>query len=488
MNKGRRLAIAATVAVTAAIAVEVTPAPASAQVAAGTAPVVVSVPDPFAPLDRGQSLSFRSRNSPREPVVAVNPTDPRNIVVSYIVDSNLTNLVRTTSDGGISWTTSTVPGISRCTLGADALAGDPALSFSADGKTVYLASTTTPTSAPAGTDSVLMSTSSDGGHTWSSTPTRLSPVDGLYGDRSTVTADPTQPATAYIAFERREALTHSSSTLFFRRTDDRGGSWSAPSVIYQTPMPGLDSENAQVLRTGTRLVAVFDRIINCTVNTCYDPALVEDNIVYAATSDDGGAHWGAPVKLGNRTAGPGTHEGADCGVLWAGPVATVAPDGTLYASFPVSTSTAATPHANALQVMTSSDGTTWTHRSSITASSNLGIPAMAVANDGTLGMTYYQLQSPDCLGSTGVTPADVWFAHSANGARTWTIDKVAGPFDARGNCAFSGLPIEGCGISDYDGLAPSGAHGFAAVFELPHARGQQTSDIAFTALSTRPRA
>jgi hypothetical protein len=486
MNKRRYAVVTFAIAVVVAVAVEGTPSPATAaQLPSTVPPTVVSVSDPFAPLDCGQPLSFRSRNSPREPVVAVNPADPRNIVVSYIVDSNLSNLVRSTSDGGVTWTTSTVPGISKCTLGTDALAGDPSLSFSSDGKTVYLASLTTPTSAPAGTDSVLMSTSEDGGRTWSASPTRLTPVDGLFGDKNLVTADPLLPATAYIAFERREPLYNSSSTLYFRRTDDRGLTWSAPTVVYVPPMAGLSTGNAQVLRTGQRLVVVFDRIISCSVNSCLDPTVVEDNIVYAATSDDGGAHWNAPVKLGNRTAGPGTNGVAFCGDLWASPQATAAPDGTLYASFPVSTPTASTPNATALQVVSSTDGTTWTQGAPVAAAGNLGMHAMSVAADGVVGMTYYQLENSNCGAPTDVAPVDVWFARSRDGARSWTLEKVGGPFDARGNCSFAGTPLEGCVISDYDGLTPSGAHGFAAVFEVPHARGQQTSDIVFTSLSSR---
>ncbi|MDQ6747907.1 MAG: hypothetical protein M3010_07380 [Candidatus Dormibacteraeota bacterium] len=99
-------------------------------------PTVVSVASPFAPLDCGLAAfnrAIRGDNQPEEPVIAVNPSNPRNIVVAYIVDTYLSNLVRTSLDGGQTWRTVKVPGISLCTDGAAALAADPSLVQSDNG-------------------------------------------------------------------------------------------------------------------------------------------------------------------------------------------------------------------------------------------------------------------------------------------------------------------------------------------------------------------
>ncbi|MCU1589528.1 MAG: hypothetical protein JWP11_784 [Frankiales bacterium] len=457
---------------------------------------IVSVADPFAPLDCGQPVGvLRAHNSPREPVVAVNPADPGNVVVTYIVDGDLTNLIRASHDGGATWQTVTVPGISVCSGGANAAAADPSLAFSADGRTLYLTSLTTPTLAPVGTDTVIVSTSHDGGFTWSAQPTTLSSVDGMFGDKNIVTTDPVRPATAYVTFERHDSFEYSSSTLFFRRTDDGGVTWSPATVVYTPPGPGFSSGNAQVLRAANgTLVDVFDRIIACQLNTCADYRVVEDNVVYAAVSTDDGQHWAAPVKIGNRTAGPGTNDGAFCGDLWASIQATSAPDGTLYVAYPVDAHTADLPVATDLVVRKSADGIAWTSAGSLTAPTVIGLPAIAVAADGTVAMTYYQREQTACSAPEAVDPTDVWFARSRDGGRTWVTSELAGPFDAHGNCflpgtpgTVEGAPKEGCLVADYDGLQAAGPNAFVGVFEQPGTRGQYRSDIVFARVPASPR-
>jgi hypothetical protein len=452
---------------------------------AGTS--VVSVRDAFGPLACGQPTgTLRAPNSPREPVVAVDPADPNHVVATYIVDSDLSNMIRASRDGGLTWQTVPVPGISACTGGANQAAADPSLAFSSDGSTLYLATLTTPTVAPVGTDTVIVSTSHDGGFTWSPAPTTLSAPDGLFGDRNNVTTDPTHPGTAYITFERHDSLQYTSSTLYFRRTDDAGRTWSAPVAVYSPAADGFSTGNAQVLRTGNgALVDVFDQIIACNLNPCLDDKVFEDNIVYAAVSTDEGRHWAPPVKIGNRTAGPGTHAGAFCGDLWATIQATTSPAGVVYVSFPAAAPTASTPLATDLVVAKSADGLSWVTAGTLHAPTVLGLPTLAVANDGTLGMSYYQPEATACAAAGTVDATDLWLARSRNDGRSWTSSMVAGPFDATGNCFLPRTPAEGCLIADYDGLQPMGDHGFAAVFEVPHDRGAYESDIRFAHLPSR---
>jgi hypothetical protein len=333
---------------------------------------------------------------------------------------------------------------------------------------------------------VLVSTSHDGGFTWSPAPTTLSAPDGMFGDRNNITTDPTRPATAFVTFERHDWVAYSASTLYFRRTDDAGLTWSAPAVVYVPPAAGYSTGNAQVLRTadGT-LVDVFDQIIACNANPCLDDKVVEDNIVYAAVSTDGGQHWAPPIKVGNRTAGPGTHAGTFCSDMWSTIQATTAADGALYVSFPVAVGSTTNPLATDIVVRRSADGTAWDAAGSIHAPTVVGLPTLAVAADGTIGVTYYQPESTNCAASGVVDSADLWFARSRKAGQGWAISKVSGPFDARGNCMLPRTPAEGCLIADYDGLQPSGAHGFDAVFEVPHDKGQYESDIRFAHLSTR---
>jgi hypothetical protein len=79
----------------------------------------------------------RYRGAEVEPSLAVDPRDPRRLVVAWIDESS--NVTASSSDSGRRWRSDLVPGISRCTGGAFEAASDPWLSIGRDG-TTYLAS------------------------------------------------------------------------------------------------------------------------------------------------------------------------------------------------------------------------------------------------------------------------------------------------------------------------------------------------------------
>ncbi|MFN2594217.1 MAG: sialidase family protein, partial [Actinomycetota bacterium] len=229
----------------------------SADPHAAASPALVSVPDPYAPTDCGSypaDLAFRPRNEPHEPVVATNPVDPDNIVVAYTVDGYVSNLVRTSFDGGRTWKTVQVAPCGTPLNGTS----DPSLAFSADGKALYLSSL-------AGTDSfvtnvVVINRSTDGGLTWSdSSP--ISATDGLRAEMDFLTTDPRDPATAYITFEKHDVPEGKVSHLYFSRTDNSGTTWTPPSLVYQ-PESGLTSFAARILPLPDGgLVDVFQRVV-----------------------------------------------------------------------------------------------------------------------------------------------------------------------------------------------------------------------------------
>jgi len=68
-----------------------------------------------------------------EPAVTVDPGDPRHVVATWQQDigspAARSDLVASSDDGGRSWRTSTIPGLTACTGGSADLASDPWLSI-----------------------------------------------------------------------------------------------------------------------------------------------------------------------------------------------------------------------------------------------------------------------------------------------------------------------------------------------------------------------
>jgi uncharacterized repeat protein (TIGR01451 family) len=466
----------------------------------GTEPQLVSVPDPFAqdtPPDCGlvDSQVKRQQNSPFQPLVAVNPVDPENIVVAYTLDGQLTQLIRVTKNAGVDWETKLIPGLTTCTGGTDTIADDSSLAFSADppgpaGPTLYIVSLAGNLASPR----VVVSRSTDGGLTWSQ-PTQLSANDGLRSHLPSVTTHPSNPQIAYAVFGRAEDQTGARGALYFLRTDDGGEHWPDPSTVYEAltddgVASGVFAREARVLTNADgNLVTIFRR--SCVANPCVqDPATGQpfpDNVVFAAVSRNGGTDWEDPVPIGRVTAGPGTNPprasdpdppppyrdrytpSSYC--YMATNVASAADaDGTIYTvistAHRLDTSVDASlrfAQSVSLDVYKSEDGSSWSKASSLFGS-RMGLPTIAVARDGTVGMTYFQLQSRGGCPSPPMT--DVWYARSSDHGQSWVTEKLAGPLDPSTSVFLAGTPAEMKGIADYDDLQPAGSRGFAAVYEM----------------------
>ena len=75
-------------------------------------------------------------------------------------------------------------------------------------------------------------------------------------------------------------------------------------------------------------------------------------------------------------------------------------------------------------------------------------PAIAVARDGTIGVTYYDLRNNTADPAT--LPTDYWLARSTDGVN-WSETHVDGPFDLA-----SAPEANGLFLGDYQGLATVG--------------------------------
>src|SRR4029450_9459308 len=158
-------------------------------------------------------------NTELEPWIAVNPTNPANIIGVYQQDRYMFGGARglgaaITHDGGLTWSSS-YPHFSICSGGTAANGGDyqrasdPWVTFSPTGHAYFISLSVTfigPVSAT-GT-AVLVSKSTDGGNHWSEPVTLVRNIGDadtapfFFNDKESITADPFDSNYVYAVWDR----------------------------------------------------------------------------------------------------------------------------------------------------------------------------------------------------------------------------------------------------------------------------------------------
>jgi hypothetical protein len=439
-----------------------------------------------------QGFGERLANTETEPSLAADPNDSRNLVTAWMQDLYRGYVTAWSHNSGATWTTSTVAGISSCSGDGDAyeLAADPWLSTGPDGIT-YLAGialdlndSPRPTGPPflPFRSRLQVNRSLNGGRSWSP-PAVVVGGEGRLHDKPSLVADPKKAGHAYIVWtEFLTPLGPPAEGISFSRTTDGGNTWSVPLHL-DFPMPtGSTPQGAliMVLPDGALLTLVTMRARNGTS----DP-----HRIYSMRSTDGGASW-SPATLvtefpatdrrhSTPWSDPETGEAIDA-PEWAISAA-LAPSGTVYVTWRHAQSRGAAE----IRLAKSADGgLSWGAATTVaSAGAQMFLPIIAVAPDGTVGVTYYD-DRRDILGADGYSN-DFWFAHSHDQGVTWDETRVAGSFDMRA-ALLRKIPVRGLFVGDYHGLVPLPG-GFGAAFALaqPQARAGG-SDVFFARLRISP--
>src|SRR5215218_3970769 len=179
-------------------------------VSASVGPLVLaSGPSPFAACTVG-GPGTNYVNAEVEPWVAVNPTDPNNIIGVYQQDrwnnGGAHGLVAAvTHDGGVSWAHSWAH-FSLCSGGTVANGGDfdratdPWVTFSPNGNAYQISLSFNAANA---VNAVLVSKSTSGGDTWSEPVTLIRDTsDFNFNDKESITADPNDANYVYAVWDR----------------------------------------------------------------------------------------------------------------------------------------------------------------------------------------------------------------------------------------------------------------------------------------------
>jgi hypothetical protein len=367
--------------------------------------------------------------------MAVDPTNPSHIAVSYQQDrwsggGARSLMVGTSFDGGLTWYTQPIPGVTQVAGGTWARSSDPWIAFGADGA-MYATSLTVNGQGGAGV--IMVSKSVDGGFTW------LPPVTipGSQGsDKESITTDPFNPLNVYVAW----------TGAFSRSTD--GGQTFSPARNLATG-------------SGSQIVVLPD------------DTLIDSDGCELFRSTDQGLTWSyVPFFLNcnpQQVTDPNTHAPLRAG-LGLGDIAVDPNSGALYDVI----EDASVGHGVDGVAFTESldGGFTWTTPVKINQTpTNIPqldqqafIPTVAVAADGTVGVTYYDFRN-----NTGgpTLPTDYWFipgTPDGSGNITWGNEVRL----TRKSFNFEKAPFSKYGkfLGDYQGRASIGGD-FVELFGHP---------------------
>ncbi|MDQ3871476.1 MAG: glycoside hydrolase, partial [Chloroflexota bacterium] len=397
-------------------------------------PVLASGPSPFAACTLGAAdqNSVVYNDTEVEPQVAVNPTNPANIVGAFQQDrwsdGGARGLVAARSDdGGASWARSWA-GFSACSGGAAEYlrATDPWVSFDKGGR-LYQVSLSID-SAALGLSAVLASSSTDGGATWRPPKTIIrdeNPVN--FNDKESVTGDWTRANTAYAAWirgaipgENRSFRSLQRSFAYrglpmFSRTTDGGETWSAPVSMAKNQNIYAQGNQIVVLPDGT-LVNVFAALFK---GSGTQPPQANQVFMAVVRSTDGGQNWSPPIKIAPiRTAlltdpdnpNPSSLNETVRADDYLPDIAVDRRSGDLYVVWADGLGTA----VNNVVITRSSDGgRRWTPPKVIdkTPGPHAFNQTVQVAGDGTVAVLYYDFRNN--TPGAGL-PTDVWLTQSTD--------------------------------------------------------------------------
>jgi len=412
-----------------------------------------------------------------EPHLAVDPTDPQHLVAAWQQDrwsgggaNGIATAVST--DGGHSWVHSS-PAFTRCAGGTGGpghydRATDPWLSFAPDG-TLHLIALTVDNPWQSARQAILASRSADGGLTWSDPVALAAESSADLGlDKCTLTADPGRRGHVYAVWDRLTGRlgppARVTGPTWFARSTDGGASWEAPRTLYD---PGA---NAQTI--SGQIAVLPDGTLACllVVLTSLDAAHPPAQLVLFR-SGNAGTDWSAPIPIASLLA-VGTRDPASGQPVRDGaivPQIAVDPaSGALHVAWQDARWSGGAYDAIALS-SSSNGGLQWSSpaRVSQAASVPAFTPSIAVAGDGRLGLSYYDLRTRSAAPGLWTVR---WLATSIDGGATWEERPVGGPFDLRQAPEAGGLFL-----GDYQGLVGL-ADGFVALFGMSGA-GLGASDV-----------
>ena len=416
----------------------------------------------------------QSPDSPGEPSLAVDPSDPSLLVAAWQENRSPDDVgivVAVSHDGGAGWVRSALPSVLTCTGGPYIHAADPWVSVGKDGVIYVSELVTRSSSAAEARRDIVVSVSRDHGSTWES-PALVESVTTppSVPDKDAMLADPRRPGLAYVVWVEYGATAKTISSIdqvFFARTTDAGRSWSKPAPIYS----GQDEaqQNQLLMTAGGVLIDVFVEGSSLPSTPHPPPLPVKIRVI---RSTDQGQTWSTPIDAAKFTYTNAVDPGTGTQLRFFGQdIVTTATGNALYVAWFENHSDFST-----IRIARSEDaGLHWRPSQVVVREKpEAFLPTLAVAGDGAVGMLWFDLRH-FAPGSPRLD-TDVWFSTSRDRGAHWSHSHAAGPFDLRSAPKSRLGPF----IGDYMGLVGL-PDGFATVFvqAKPQSRNGAT-DIFFS--------
>jgi len=347
----------------------------------------------------------------------------------------------TSNDGGLTWDKGFLPGITTIAGGPYDRATDPAVAYDPSHGAWIVSSLGLVTSPTTRGAAVVVSRSTDGGHTWGA-PVVVSASAAADLDKNWTVCDTTATSPFYGRCYT-EWDDHGNGNLIFMSTSTDGGlTWSAP-VTTADVATGLGGQPL-VRPDGTVVVPVDN---------------ADESAVRSFVSTNGGATWGPSVAVATIAR----HTVA--GSLRAGPLISAEMDaaGRVYVvwqdcRFESSCS------ANDIVMSTSADGVTWSTVTRVPIDPvgsgvdhfipGIGVDRTTAGAGAHLAIAYYFYPVSGCTAAT--CKLQVGVVSSPDGGARWTP-----PLQLAGPMSLSWLPdtSQGAMVGDY--ISPSFANGTA---------------------------
>ncbi len=237
-----------------------------------------------------------------ETSIAINPTNPQNLLAGWISSGDHTCGYGVSFDGGQTWpVVGVVPGIQSGSGGAFDRGTDPSVTFDRSGNAYYtcLGFNLFPSSIGSA-GAVFVSKSTNGDVTWGS-PVAVFNAEagpgksvGKFEDHQFLTANPAN-GNLYLTETRFTAL--GKPVILFSQSTDGGQSWTAPVQI--NDRAGNASFQDSFTATGQNPSTVY-----VTFGAFANVGLSNWNRIYIAKSKDGGLTFSAPQLLAEITPLP----------------------------------------------------------------------------------------------------------------------------------------------------------------------------------------